>query len=78
MKTEAMNPLWAILLNRDDRCPVPIIRCISAQTPKDWRMGYAPPYGDMLPEWAPKRKYTENLLVTAGLLTRPEENFGRR
>lgn len=53
-------------------------RGISPQTAKDWQMGYAPPYGDMLREWALERKFTENLLVTAGLLARPDEDSGRR
>ena len=52
-------------------------RCISQDTAKDWKMGYAPPYGDLLREWALERKFTENLLVTAGLLARPEEDSGR-
>ena len=52
-------------------------RGISAQTAKDWQMGYAPPYGDMLREWALERKFTDNLLVTAGLLARPDEDSGR-
>ncbi|RBP42654.1 DNA primase [Roseimicrobium gellanilyticum] len=53
-------------------------RGISPQTAKDWQMGYAPPYGDMLREWALERKFTENLLVTSGLLARPDEDSGRR
>lgn len=53
-------------------------RGISPQTAKDWQMGYAPPYGDMLREWALEKKFTENLLVTAGLLARPDEDSGRR
>ncbi|QIE99971.1 DNA primase [Roseimicrobium sp. ORNL1] len=53
-------------------------RAISPQTAKDWQMGYAPPYGDMLREWALEKKFTENLLVTAGLLARPDEDSGRR
>jgi DNA primase len=53
-------------------------RGISPQTAKDWQMGYAPPYGDMLREWALERKFSENLLVTAGLLARPDEDSGRR
>lgn len=52
-------------------------RGISPQTAKDWKMGYAPLYGDLLREWALERKFTENLLVTAGLLARPDEDSGR-
>lgn len=52
-------------------------RGISPETAKDWQMGYAPPHGDLLREWALERKFTENLLVTAGLLARPDEDSGR-
>ena len=52
-------------------------RGISQQAAKDWQMGYAPPYGDLLREWALEKKFSENLLVTAGILARPEEDSGR-
>lgn len=52
-------------------------RGISPETARDWQMGYAPPYGDLLREWALERKFTENLLVTSGLLARPDEDSGR-
>ncbi len=47
-------------------------RGISAQTAKKWKMGYAPAAGDLLREWATPLKFTENLLVAAGILARAD------
>ena len=52
-------------------------RDINAQTAKNWQLGYAPPHGDILREWALEKKYTENLLVAAGILKRADEDSGR-
>lgn len=53
-------------------------RGISAQTAKNWKMGYAPPSGDILRQWATGKKYTENLLVHAGILARADDDSNRR
>lgn len=53
-------------------------RGINAATAKAWEMGYAPASTQMLLQWAAEQKYTENLLVAAGILARPDEDGGRR
>ena len=52
-------------------------RGINAATAKNWQMGYAPASGEFLREWAQPRKFTENLLVAAGILARGDEESGR-
>jgi len=52
-------------------------RGINAATVKSWQMGYAPASGEMLREWAQPQKFTENLLVAAGILARGDEEYGR-
>ncbi len=52
-------------------------RGISAQTAKNWKMGYAPAAAAPLWDWARPLKYTENLLVHGGILARRDEDSGR-
>ncbi|MFZ4764723.1 MAG: DNA primase, partial [Roseimicrobium sp.] len=52
-------------------------RGVSAQTAKNWHMGYAPGSGDFLREWALEKKFSETLLVTAGILAQADEDSGR-
>lgn len=52
-------------------------RGISAQTAKNWQMGYAPGHGDILREWAMEKKFSENILVEAGILARGDEDSAR-
>lgn len=67
MKSPAAEPARAYLKSRG----------ITAATAKNWQMGYAPAYGDSLREWALEKKYTENLLVAAGILKRGNEDSAR-
>ena len=53
-------------------------RAISAETAKNWQMGYAPASGDILREWALEKKFSENILVDAGILVRGDEDSARR
>ncbi len=43
-------------------------RGINSAIAVNWQMGYAPPHGDPLREWALGKKYSENILITAGIL----------
>jgi DNA primase len=52
-------------------------RGISPQTAKNWQMGYAPASGDILREWALEKKFSENILVDAGILVRGGEESAR-
>jgi DNA primase len=52
-------------------------RGISPQTAKNWQMGYAPASGDILREWALEKKFSENILVDAGILVRGGEDSAR-
>lgn len=52
-------------------------RGITAQTAKNWQMGYAPASGDILREWALEKKFSENILVDAGILVRGDEDSAR-
>jgi DNA primase len=52
-------------------------RGISAQTAKNWQMGYAPASGDILREWALEKKFSENILVDAGILVRGDQDSAR-
>ncbi|WP_166443104.1 DNA primase [Phragmitibacter flavus] len=45
-------------------------RGINRETATNWKMGYAPATGDAFKQWAAEKKYTENLLVHAGILAR--------
>lgn len=52
-------------------------RGINRDTAMHWKMGYAPASGDLLRHWAAARKYTENLLVHAGILACGDEDSAR-
>jgi DNA primase len=52
-------------------------RGITAETAKNWQMGYAPGSGDILREWALERKFSEQILVDAGILARGDEDSAR-
>lgn len=52
-------------------------RGISAQTAKNWQMGYAPGHGDSLREWAAEKHFSENILIEAGILVRGDEDSAR-
>jgi DNA primase len=52
-------------------------RGITSQTAKNWQMGYAPASGDILREWALERKFSEQILVDAGILARGDEDSAR-
>lgn len=52
-------------------------RGMSAEVAKKWKMGYAPPWGDMLREWAAEKGYSENLLIDAGFLKVSDPESGR-
>ena len=67
MKSPSAEPARAYLKSRG----------ISPATAKNWQMGYAPNGGDPLREWALEKKYTENLLVAAGILARGDEDSSR-
>lgn len=45
-------------------------RGINRETAVNWKMGYAPATGEAFKRWAAEKKYTENLLVHAGILAR--------
>ena len=52
-------------------------RGMNAEVAKRWKMGYAPPWGDMLREWAAEKGYSENLLIDAGFLKVSDPESGR-
>ncbi|HEY2573445.1 MAG TPA: DNA primase [Verrucomicrobiaceae bacterium] len=52
-------------------------RGINSTVAANWQMGYAPPHGDPLREWALGKKYSENLLTTAGILAQGGEDSPR-
>jgi DNA primase len=52
-------------------------RGMNAEVAKKWKMGYAPPWGDMLREWAAEKNYSENLLIEAGFLKMSDPESGR-
>jgi len=52
-------------------------RGMNAEVAKKWKMGYAPPWGDMLREWAAEKGYSENLLIDAGFLKVSDPESGR-
>ncbi len=52
-------------------------RGMTAEVAKSWKMGYAPPRGDMLREWAGENSYSENLLIDAGILAASDPESGR-
>ena len=52
-------------------------RGMSAEVAKKWQMGYAPPWGDMLREWAAEKGYSENALIDAGILAASDPDSGR-
>jgi len=52
-------------------------RGISSTTAKNWKMGYAPPSGDLVRKWARERHFSESLLIDAGILARGDEETGR-
>lgn len=52
-------------------------RGITAQIAKRWKMGYAPAAGGLVRQWAAPLKYTDNLLVHAGIFARGDEDSSR-
>lgn len=48
-------------------------RGIGRKVATNWKLGYAPASGELLKKWAAERKYSENLLVHAGILARGDE-----
>lgn len=52
-------------------------RGMNADVARSWQLGYSPPYGDMLREWAEGRKYSERLLIDAGILGAGDSESGR-
>lgn len=52
-------------------------RGMSAETAKNWKLGYSPPSGDMLREWAAEKNYAEGLLIEAGILGVGDADSGR-
>jgi DNA primase len=67
MKHTAAEPARAYLKSRG----------INSAIAANWQMGYAPPHGDPLREWALEKKYSENILVAAGILARGGEDSPR-
>lgn len=52
-------------------------RGMNAAIAKRWQLGYAPASGDLLREWAAPRKFSEGLLIEAGLMGRGDPESGR-
>ena len=52
-------------------------RGMTADVARSWQLGYSPPSGDMLREWAEGRKYSEGLLIDAGILGAGDSDSGR-
>lgn len=52
-------------------------RGMTADVAKSWQLGYAPPSGDMLREWAMEKSYSEHLLIDAGILGAGDPDSGR-
>lgn len=48
-------------------------RGINADIAKSWQMGYAPPSAPMIRQWAAQHKFSQQLLLEAGLLALSEE-----
>ncbi|MCB1226392.1 MAG: DNA primase [Verrucomicrobiales bacterium] len=47
-------------------------RGIGAEVARNWQLGYAPARPDLMRKWAAERKFTDNLLVAAGIYKRGE------
>jgi DNA primase len=67
MKHQAAEPARAYLKSRG----------INSAIAANWQMGYAPPHGDPLREWALEKRYSEKILVAAGLLAQGGEDSPR-
>jgi len=52
-------------------------RGINSAIAANWQMGYAPAHGDLLREWALEKKYSEKILIDAGILARGGEDSPR-
>ncbi len=52
-------------------------RGINSAVAANWQMGYAPPHGDPLREWALEKKYSEKILIAAGILAQGGEDSPR-
>lgn len=52
-------------------------RGMNADIAKRWQLGYAPASGDMLREWAAEKKFSEGLLLEAGLMGSGDPESGR-
>ncbi len=67
MKHQAAEPARAYLKSRG----------INSAIAANWQMGYAPPHSDPLREWALEKKYSERILVAAGILAQGGEDSPR-
>ncbi|MCE9519532.1 MAG: DNA primase [Verrucomicrobia bacterium] len=67
MKHNAAEPARAYLKSRG----------INSAIAANWQMGYAPPHGDPLREWALEKKYSEKILIAAGILAQGGEDSAR-
>ncbi len=67
MKHSAAEPARAYLKSRG----------INSAIAANWQMGYAPPHGDPLREWALEQKYSEKILIAAGILAQGGEDSAR-
>ncbi|MBX7209589.1 MAG: DNA primase [Verrucomicrobiaceae bacterium] len=52
-------------------------RGMTAEVAKSWKLGYAPPSGEMLREWAAGKGYAEGVLIDAGILGAGDPDSGR-